>query len=102
LASCLSPILPNGSLGVDFKARKATLYDEGKRKQNMTTLALGSVARALVSILNKPEEVKNTDVRIHGESLVSHQKSCSESLPFLFTLDVFVSVREIPDVVEAE
>jgi hypothetical protein len=92
--------LPSGFLGVDFKARKATLYDEGKRRQNMTTL--GGVAHALVSILDRPEETKNKDIRIHGESWVSHQGSRPESLPPAFTLDFFVSVREILDIIEGE
>lgn len=53
----VNAVLPRGFLGVDFNARKATLYDEGKRKPNMTTL--GDVAHALVSILDKREETKN-------------------------------------------
>lgn len=57
----VTAVLPSSFLGGDFKVREATLYNEGKRKQIMTTL--GGVAHALVSILDKPEQTKNKRIQ---------------------------------------
>jgi hypothetical protein len=49
--------------GIDYEAKKATLFDEGTQKFNATSHA--SVARAMVSVLRSPDEYANQTVYIH-------------------------------------
>jgi hypothetical protein len=49
--------------GIDYEAKKATLFDDGTQKFNTTSHA--SVARAMVNILRSPDEYANKTVYIH-------------------------------------
>jgi hypothetical protein len=49
--------------GIDYEAKKATLFDEGTQKFNTTSHI--SVVRAMVSILRSPDEYANKTVYIH-------------------------------------
>jgi len=65
--------------GIDYEAKKATLFDEGTRKSNATSYA--SVAQAMVSVLRSPEEYGNKTLYIH---------------------DFNITQREMLDIVESE
>lgn len=49
--------------GIDYQAKKATLFDQGTRKFHTTTY--GSIANAIVGILCSPAQYANKTVYIH-------------------------------------
>lgn len=65
--------------GIDYEAKKATLFDEGTQKFNTTSRA--SIARAIVGVLRSPDESANKTVYIH---------------------DFYTTQRAILDIVESE
>jgi len=75
----LQPTALKMTCGIDYEAKKATLFDEGTQKFNATSYA--SVARAMVSVLRSPEEYANKTVYIH---------------------DFYTTQRAILDIVESE
>lgn len=65
--------------GIDYQAKKATLFDEGTQKFHATTYA--SIANAVVGILRSPAQYANKTVFIH---------------------DFYTTQREILSIIESE
>ena len=49
--------------GVDYEAKKATLFNDGTQKFNLTTLL--TIASAIVGVLRSPAQYANKEVYIH-------------------------------------
>jgi hypothetical protein len=65
---------------IDIKNKKFEIYDGGDSP--FTTTPLSMVAKAVVGVLQHPEETKNANIRVHGVSLTQNQllKHCQDAV----------------------